>query len=58
MINYKINNERWSSENVYAKQNGGDYDFYIDGEVALPLTQDFWNHLFKEGRHWGLRIYE
>ena len=35
-----------SNTTVYAKQNGGDYDFEIDGAFALPTTIDFYRDLF------------
>ena len=35
-----------SNTTVYAKQNGGHYDFVIDGEFAMPTTPDFYRDLF------------
>ena len=34
-----------SNTTVYAKQNGGAYDFVIDGEFAMPTTPDFYRDL-------------
>jgi hypothetical protein len=39
-------------------QNGGKYEFAMDGEKALPLTQDFWDDLMESSRKWGLYTYE
>lgn len=58
-------NRYFSSDNVYAKQNGGDYQFYVDapgspagGQMALPTEQRFWNDLLNNAtREWGLSAY-
>lgn len=48
-----------ASDTTYAKQNGGKYDFLVDGTKALPLTKQFWVDLFsKAKRDWGLVMYE
>lgn len=53
-------NRWWSNENIYAKQNGGIYDFLIDNQlqIALPIDQQFWNDLFQNASSWGLHTYE
>lgn len=53
-------NRYWSDNNVYAKQNGGQYDFIIDKDTqtALPTDQKFWDFLMHSSRQWGLRVYE
>ncbi len=57
-------NRYWSAETTYAKQNGGDWDFEIarsrDGksDIALPVSQDFWDFLLRTAREWGLTTYE
>jgi len=53
-------NRYWSANTDYAKQNGGQYDFYIDkeSEYAVPLTQDFWDMLMETSKKWGLYTYE
>ena len=39
-------------------QNGGKYDFAMDGTKGVPLTQDFWDDLMESSRKWGLYTYE
>ena len=51
-------NRYWSSENVYAKQNGGQYDFIVETERAIPIEQSFWNDLIENSTKWGLVVYE
>lgn len=50
----------WSADNIYATQNGGNYQFYIDEDTstAVPLGQQLWEDLFKNATLWGLRTYE
>ena len=38
---FQMHNRYWSDNNVYAKQNGGKYDFMIDDstQYAMPLVQ-------------------
>ncbi|XP_046337463.2 uncharacterized protein LOC124119101 [Haliotis rufescens] len=48
----------WSSNNTYAKQNGGNYNFIIDGQKALPTEERFWTDLMSSARQWGLLVYE
>ncbi len=50
-------NRYWSSENVYAKQNGGQYDFIVETERAVPIEQTFWNDLIENSTKWGLTVY-
>ncbi|XP_048245186.1 uncharacterized protein LOC124119104 [Haliotis rufescens] len=47
-----------SSNNTYAKQNGGNYNFIIDGHKALPTEERFWTDLMSSARQWGLLVYE
>jgi len=53
-------NRWWSNETVYARQNGGEYDFVVehDAQMALPLEEHFWTDLLRESRKWGLTVYE
>eukprot|EP00054_Salpingoeca_dolichothecata_P012674 m.70327 g.70327 ORF g.70327 m.70327 type:complete len:763 (+) comp20068_c0_seq1:336-2624(+) len=60
-------NRYWATDNVYAKQNGGKWDFVIEngtsGEngkkaLAFPLQQEFWDWLLSTSARWGLRVYE
>jgi hypothetical protein len=51
-------NRWWTNATDYAKQNGGDYDFFMEGDKALPLEERFWDDLFQEAKLWGLTVYE
>ncbi|XP_039254962.2 uncharacterized protein LOC120331863 [Styela clava] len=53
-------NRYWSSDTVYAKDNGGMYSFDIDNMTskALPTDKIFWSDLFHNSTAWGLRMYE
>ena len=51
----------WDVDNVYAKQNGGDYDFVVEKtevnpefqNYAWPSEQRFWNDLLYNSSKWG-----
>ena len=51
-------NKWWSSHNVYAKENGGKYNFVLEETYALPVDQQFWTDLFQNASLWGLHTYE
>lgn len=51
-------NRFWSSETDYAIQNGGKYRFAMEGNLSLPLQEEFWNDLFEQAKLWGLTVYE
>ena len=60
-------NRYWSGENVYAKQNGGDFDFIVEastdekhpGSWAFPTDPRFWDALIGDAAaDWGLATYE
>ncbi|ESO98846.1 hypothetical protein LOTGIDRAFT_231210 [Lottia gigantea] len=51
-------NKYWAPDTVYAKQNGGDYEFIVEKERALPIEQRFWDDFLGEARKWGLIVYE
>jgi hypothetical protein len=53
-------NRFFSTDTVYAKQNGGKYDFIIDeGKIALPNDIQFWKDLLTNARdQWNLWTYE
>ena len=53
-------NRWWSADVVYAKDNGGDYDFLIEhtSKRAIPLSQHFWDDLLGNATRWGMRTYE
>ena len=58
----QAHNRYWAYENVYASQNGGEYDFIEDENLpkgAVPIGSNFWDNLLSDGAlNWGLRIYE
>jgi hypothetical protein len=52
-------NRWWSTETDYAKQNGGNFDFIVESDIALPVSEDFWNWLISNAkRDWHLFVYE
>ncbi|KAJ8045291.1 hypothetical protein HOLleu_08272 [Holothuria leucospilota] len=53
-------NRYWSPDNVYAKENGGKYDFIIEESIAIPNDTNFWCDFFKNisNANWKLRLYE
>lgn len=54
-------NRYWSSETVYAHENGGTYNFIIEKKngKAIPDDQSFWDDLLRNGtQKWGLAVYE
>lgn len=52
-------NRYWSADTDYAKQNGGEYDFIIEGDFALPNDSSFWRFLLSSSqREWDLWVYE
>jgi hypothetical protein len=59
-------NRYWGVDNVYAKQNGGNYDFVIESkgsgagfsDFAWPTEQRFWDDLMYNASKWGLFMYE
>jgi hypothetical protein len=59
---FQMHNRFWADDNVYAKQNGGKYDFMIDDSTkyAMPLEQDLWDDLIANKTEGGipLSVYE
>ena len=51
-------NRWWSGETTYAAANGGNYDFVIDQNTAVPMETRFWDDLFHNSTQWGLIMYE
>ena len=52
-------NRYWSANTDYAKQNGGDYNFVVEGNYALPNDSSFWRFLLSSSqREWNLWVYE
>jgi hypothetical protein len=59
--NRQAHNRYWAEETVYAKANGGAFDFLIDSarQGAVPIDPTFWDALFAQpAAAWGLRVYE
>lgn len=56
--NITAHNRMWAADVVYAKQNGGAYDWYIEGDEAVPTDQRFWNDLMVNASEWGMYVYE
>lgn len=51
-------NRYWASDTVYAEQNGGDYNFIVEKEKAIPLDDSFWDFLIEQAARWGIVVYE
>lgn len=51
-------NRYWAVDNVYAKQNGGNYNYVISPLVAVPNDTMLWKDLMKNASKWGLTMYE
>lgn len=51
-------NRFWSGNTDYAVANGGEYEFLVEGGLAIPLEQRFWDDLFANSTVWGLAVYE
>lgn len=53
-------NRYWAVDNVYAKQNGGLYDWVIEkredggNDYSWPSEQRFWDDLMYNSSKWGL----
>ncbi|KAK7491665.1 hypothetical protein BaRGS_00017118, partial [Batillaria attramentaria] len=45
-------NRYWSKNTTYAKQNGGQFDFFIGQNLSLPTSQAFWDWLLKTSSEW------
>lgn len=58
----QAHNKYWAYDNVYATDNGGDYEFLQDvtePQGAVPVDGGFWGDLLSDGAlNWGLRVYE
>jgi len=59
-----LHNRFWSAENVYAKQNGGQYNFVFDRHednehgAVVPNDQAFWDDLLANKTRQGAFMYE
>jgi hypothetical protein len=57
----QAHNRYWAQDNVYAKENGGLYDFVLDSikDGGVPIDHSFWSDLFEiPSQTWGLAVYE
>mmetsp|Transcript_3597 Transcript_3597/g.9206 ORF Transcript_3597/g.9206 Transcript_3597/m.9206 type:complete len:812 (-) Transcript_3597:141-2576(-) len=54
----QLHNRHWSNDNVYARQNGGGYDFIVEDPLAIPVEQRFWDDLIANKSDAGLVVYE
>ena len=56
----QAHNRYWSAETVYARQNGGGYEFVLEESTggAAPAEQRFWDDFLGGRAAWGLRVYE
>lgn len=57
-MRFVAHNRWWSNETVYAKQNGGAYDFILEEKLSIPTSQEFWDDLMANSTTWGLAVYE
>lgn len=50
----------YATETVYAKQNGGNFDFIVEKSngKSIPTTQAFWDWLMMSSKEWGMAVYE
>jgi hypothetical protein len=57
---FYAHNRYWAADNVYATQNGGDYEFIVEpgAQMAIPLSQRFWDDLLRNATQWGMNVYE
>lgn len=57
---FYAHNRYWAAENIYARQNGGNYDFIVepDNQMAIPTEQRFWDDLMSNATQWGMTVYE
>ena len=57
--NIMAHNRYWAPDTVYARQNGGDYDFIVGEKMAIPVEQRFWDDLIGNATvQWDLKVYE
>jgi hypothetical protein len=57
-MNFQLHNRYWAADNVYAKNNGGLYDFLTGNTTALPVEEAFWDFLLGRAKNWGMSVYE
>eukprot|EP00755_Sulcionema_specki_P019933 Sspe_Gene.70699::Locus_41769_Transcript_1_1_Confidence_1.000_Length_2353::g.70699::m.70699 len=44
---FQLHNRYWSNKVVYARQNGGEYPFVLEGDKGAPLGDAFWEDLVR-----------
>ncbi len=54
----QMHNRHWANNNVYAKQNGGKYNFILEDTYGIPTEQRFWDDLIAGKKAAGLVVYE
>lgn len=55
---FTMHNRFWSSQSIYAKENGGNYTFVQEEKFAVPDDDAFWDYLFASRKEHGLYTYE
>jgi hypothetical protein len=55
---FQLHNRFWATDNIYARQNGGDYGFIVEDKYAIPTDQELWDDLMDNATHWGMETYE
>ncbi|KAJ1448676.1 hypothetical protein M885DRAFT_573945 [Pelagophyceae sp. CCMP2097] len=55
---FQLHSKTWAADTKYAKQNGGGYDFLVEGALAIPISQRFWDDLMANASAWGMAVYE
>lgn len=60
---FQGHNRYWALDNVYAKSQGGAYEFVEDHKAdkpgAVPVDPNFWKDLLRiPSKNWGLIVYE
>ena len=51
-----MHNRHWSDNNIYAKQNGGQYDFIVEHPLAIPNSSEFWIDLIANKTKSGIVV--
>mmetsp|Transcript_80981 Transcript_80981/g.185386 ORF Transcript_80981/g.185386 Transcript_80981/m.185386 type:complete len:654 (+) Transcript_80981:2248-4209(+) len=55
---FTMHNRYWSSQTVYAKQNGGNFTFRVEKEYAIPDDPSFWDFLIGQAAGHGMYNYQ
>jgi hypothetical protein len=42
---FQLHNRYWATDNIYATQNGGEYNFIVEEDYAIPTEQKLWDDL-------------